>query len=97
MQKDNEDIDWEISTSRRTPPSFLLDLLERKIPNLQITRFEEAEPGWLESSLKISGQTWVTQDSISMLQEASQSGTNVGIIELSPKKHFINLKENIAY
>jgi mitochondrial fission protein ELM1 len=92
MQKDNLNIDWEISTSRRTPQSFLLGLLERKIPNLQITRFEKAEPGWLESRLKISGQTWVSQDSISMIQEAAQSGTKIGIIELSPKKSFYQSK-----
>lgn len=78
----NRDLQWDLTTSPRTPPFVLEKLRSEKLANLNLHPFDETPPGWIEKKLRSHGQAWVTQDSFSMVHEAIQSGTKVGLLEL---------------
>lgn len=74
---------WQLTDSRRTPPDFIeqlaATLCNRKLSILSHT----ATPtGWLEQTLAVTGQVWVTQDSVSMVYEALTAGGQVGLLQL---------------
>lgn len=89
----NREIQWHLTTSRRTPPSFVMHLQNLKLINLTICPFEETNSGWIEEKLLNHGQVWVTQDSFSMIHEAMQSGAAVGLLELPKRLHKTFLKK----
>lgn len=79
-------IAWQLTTSRRTPSTFL-DSLPQPLPaNLRLTPHRETAPGWLEQALAQASQVWVTEDSVSMLYEALTAGAGVGLLRLSEPK-----------
>lgn len=82
MDSSNRDLQWDLTTSRRTPPSIIEKLRSESLANLSLHSFEETPPGWIEKKLLSHGQVWVTQDSFSMVHEAVQSGAKVGLLEL---------------
>ena len=75
---------WRLTTSRRTPPSFLPAI--RSIDRLEICPVEETDPGWVRRELATAGQVWVTEDSVSMVYEALTAGAAVGILPV-PRRH----------
>jgi mitochondrial fission protein ELM1 len=75
------DIQWRLSTSRRTPRGFIERL--RESANLELISHEHTPPGWIESALGQADQVWVTEDSVSMLYEALTAGCHVGLLRLS--------------
>lgn len=76
------DVAWTLTTSRRTPATFLADFLEPP-GNLRLLPHTETEPGWLERALAEAGQVWVSEDSVSMLYEALTAGAAVGLLRLA--------------
>jgi len=73
---------WTLTTSRRTPDSFLSsipDFLETKI---KIVPIEQTEPGWLPTQLSVNKVVWVSEDSVSMLYEALSSGAACGLLSV---------------
>jgi hypothetical protein len=76
------DIRWQLTTSRRTPDSFLAGLPLDLPANLTILPHTATPPGWLEKALSESGQAWVSEDSVSMLYEALTAGCAVGLLHL---------------
>ena len=76
------DIDWRLTTSRRTPESFFSSLPEPLPINLEIMPHDRTSPGWLEQQLAQASQAWVTEDSVSMLYEAITAGAAVGLLNL---------------
>ncbi len=75
-------IAWQLTTSRRTPATFL-DALPHPLPtNLELIPHHETGPGWLEAALAEAGQVWVTEDSVSMLYESLTAGAGVGLLRL---------------
>jgi mitochondrial fission protein ELM1 len=79
------DLDWTLTTSRRTPDDFLPLLLSRlQNRKINVIPIAQTPPGWVENKLAHAGQTWVTPDSVSMLYEALTSGCKVGIFDLKP-------------
>ncbi len=73
---------WRLTTSRRTPATFLA-ALPRPLPdNLELLPHEATGPGWLERALSEAGQVWVSEDSVSMLYEALTAGAAVGLLRL---------------
>lgn len=78
------DIHWQLTTSRRTPSDFLPGLTSQlNAANLDILPQPVTPPGWLEQALETTGQTWVTEDSVSMVYEALTAGAPVGLIGLT--------------
>lgn len=76
------DCRWILTTSRRTPGSFL-DHLTASVPsNLQVVPWADAGSGWLPERLAEAGRVWVTADSVSMVYEALTAGAAVGILEV---------------
>jgi mitochondrial fission protein ELM1 len=80
------DIQWTISDSPRTPESTrqLLERLNQN--NVHYQSFHDAQHGWLENQLTVSGTTWVTEDSVSMIYEALTCGSAVGLLSV-PVRH----------
>lgn len=78
-------ISWTLTTSRRTPVSFLEALSGLSVNNLTVVPFAETGPAWLPAQLSRAAQVWVTADSVSMVYEALTAGAGVGILEV-PKR-----------
>lgn len=76
-------IAWTLTTSRRTPASFIPALSTPA--QLDIRPHTQTAPGWLEAALALCSQVWVTPDSGSMVYEALTAGCRVGLLELVPK------------
>ena len=78
---------WQVSTSRRTPSSTL-EALRRScadLPQLQVFDYRDLDAQWLATTLKTAGKIWVTSDSASMLAEALNTRAEVGLVALAPK------------
>lgn len=74
-------IHWQITDSRRTPTGFL-DHLKEQFPTLETHPHQSTQPSWLPRALNESSQTWVSEDSVSMIYEALSSGTRVGLLPM---------------
>jgi mitochondrial fission protein ELM1 len=79
-------VSWQLTTSRRTPATFLAALPQPLPDNLKLIPHTDTGPGWLEQALAESGQVWVTEDSVSMLYEALTAGAGVGLLRLPEPK-----------
>jgi mitochondrial fission protein ELM1 len=73
---------WQLTTSRRTPATFLAALPQPLPDNLKLMPHDQTGPGWLEHALAGAGQVWVSEDSVSMLYEALTAGAGVGLLRL---------------
>jgi mitochondrial fission protein ELM1 len=73
-------IAWTLTTSRRTPPSFLEALTGISSSGLTIVPVAQTGPEWLPAQLARAGQVWVTADSVSMIYEALTAGAQVGVL-----------------
>jgi len=76
---------WELTDSRRTPDGFRQALRER-FPQIAFFPQEDTDSGWLPARLARAGETWVTEDSVSMIHEALSSGSKVGLLPMPWKK-----------
>jgi len=75
------DLDWQLTTSRRTPEDFLAHL-PRDNKNLTIIPHTECTADWLPQQLSDAGNVWVTEDSVSMIYEALTAGALTGLLEV---------------
>ncbi len=75
-------IRWTLTTSRRTPSSFLEGLPTIFDHKLTVVPVTQTSPDWLPEQLAQARYTWVTADSVSMVYEALTAGTTVGVLEL---------------
>jgi len=88
----NLQIHWKLTTSRRTPQSFLSELAflsrlaNNKITNLDVTPHQETTALWVPQQLEQSAQVWVSEESVSMVYEALTSGTAVGVLDVPEKR-----------
>ena len=78
----HRELNWQLTTSRRTPAGFLQNLANLELPNLKAVAHDEVSPDWLPAQLAQSAQVWVTPDSASMVYEALTAGAAVGCFEL---------------
>jgi len=76
---------WTLTTSRRTPSSFLKAWRSSGLPG-DLVPCEETSAGWVPQMLQQSGRVWVTCESMSMIYEALTAGAAVGLIELPRKR-----------
>lgn len=73
---------FTLTTSRRTPKSFLAILNVVTPHNLEVVPFEATTPGWVAAKLAQSSTAWITEDSVSMVYEALTAQVAVGILNL---------------
>jgi mitochondrial fission protein ELM1 len=71
-----------LTTSRRTPDSFIKELKIMDLPRLQIVPYSATGPGWLPQQLHDAAQVWVSEDSVSMIFEALTAGAAVGLLRV---------------
>jgi len=74
------EVQWTLTTSRRTPAEFLADLPAAQ--NLTVAPHTATGPDWLPQQLAGCGLAWVTPDSASMVYEALTAGAAVGVFDL---------------
>ena len=91
--KAQKDIQWQLSTSRRTPEDFIAK--ELSAINLDVIHWQNTPPNWLVDQLAEASYCWVSQDSVSMLYEALSAQCAVGIIELDKKKGSDKVNRNL--
>ncbi|MHB0983037.1 MAG: mitochondrial fission ELM1 family protein [Thiobacillus sp.] len=75
------DMQWTLTTSRRSPKDFLALLPQH--PKLNIVPHTATSPNWLPEQLARCGTVWVTPDSASMVFEALTAGADVGVFDLA--------------
>ncbi len=76
-----------LTTSRRTPDTFLTQLSLHDLSyDVQIFPVSETPSGWLFEQLQLAEVVWVTQDSGSMLFEALTAGCHVGLLSMQQIK-----------
>ena len=80
------EVRWTLTTSRRTPATFLAGLKSGSGPSLTVVPVVETGPDWLPAQLARSAQAWVTADSVSMVYEALTAGAAVGVLEVPRKR-----------
>jgi mitochondrial fission protein ELM1 len=91
----NPDWHWTLTTSRRTPLSFLhyphmdTDLLEGlTLPGnaLEVFSWTDTGPEWMLEQLRNAQRVWVTEESVSMVYDALTVGAEVGLISVPKSK-----------
>ncbi|MDB2705536.1 mitochondrial fission ELM1 family protein [Pseudomonadota bacterium] len=75
------EISWQLANSRRTPADFF-DKFGSILPQSQLIDYNSVDSGWLASQLAVTGQIWVSPDSVSMVYESLTSGALVGSLLL---------------
>ena len=92
------DLQWTISDSPRTPETTRLMLARLKQASVTFQSYSDTQQGWLENRMAVSGTTWVTQDSISMIYEALTCGSAVGLfaIPVRRKSRVVSAVNNLA-
>ena len=75
------EVDWTLTTSRRTPANFLNLLREIQV---EVVPFDETNNEWMARHYAQSGQIWVTPDSVSMVYEALSSGAVTNVFSIDP-------------
>ena len=81
-----DDMQWALSTSRRTPVAFSEKLKSLSSDHVKIYLAEETQSNWLPTQLRNAGQVWITEDSVSMVYEALSSGADCGLLPVQRKK-----------
>jgi uncharacterized protein len=71
-----------LTTSRRTPDTFLSHSFFQGQKDLQVFPVTETPAGWLFEQLHRAEFVWVTQDSVSMIFEALTAGCRVGVLTM---------------
>ena len=91
-----QDIDWVISSSPRTPKSTVCDIKEKigQFSSCTFFDFKDTPKGWVEDQYDRCQTVWVTTDSISMLYEALSSGCIVNVFPMRWKKDTSKFKTN---
>lgn len=73
-----------LTTSRRTPESFLPELAHCN-STIRMIGVQDTTPAWLQNALAHAKQIWVTRDSVSMVYESLTTGVQVGILDMPAK------------
>lgn len=79
-------VNWLLTTSRRTPATFLAALQANPARNLELIPHSATAPGWVARQLAQVAQVWVSEDSMSMIFEALTAGAGVGLLQVPAKR-----------
>jgi hypothetical protein len=80
------DINWTLTTSRRTPSATTRRLRALTLKNLTVVPVTETGPSWLSDRLVSAAQVWVTEDSVSMVYEALTANAATGVLSVPAKR-----------
>ncbi len=80
------EVNYLLTTSRRTPASFVSAMQRVRLSNLNIYPFADTDKDWVQTMLTRVSSAWVTEDSVSMVYEALTAQVAVGIISLPAGK-----------
>lgn len=94
--RESPGVDWQLTTSRRTPPRTLQLLRALDSPRLQVIPFEATARGWVRERLAACGRVWVSEDSVSMVFEALTAGGQVGLLRVPPKTDHSRVRKAVA-
>jgi mitochondrial fission protein ELM1 len=81
-----KEINWKLTTSRRTPSATTVRLRALTFSNLTVVPVGETGPGWLSTRLAVAAQAWVTEDSVSMVYEALTANAATGLLSVPAKR-----------
>ena len=73
---------WTLTTSRRTPETFLPAVNSLVDANFSVVPVEQTNREWLLQHYRHCGEIWVSEDSVSMVYESLSSGARVGVLEV---------------
>lgn len=73
---------WTLTTSRRTPASFVAGSAGLQDDHFAVIPFEQTDREWLLGMYRDCGVIWVTEDSASMVYEALTAGAQVGVLSV---------------
>lgn len=73
---------WLLTTSRRTPEDCEVAMLALNEVNLQVVPVSETPRGWVAERLQECACAWVSEDSVSMVFEALTAGASVGLLSV---------------
>ena len=90
------EINWTLTTSRRTPADFVDSLAECRGRQLTVVPVEQTGPDWLPDKLATASRVWVTADSVSMVYEALTSGAAVGLLSVPYRRKDDRLQRGIG-
>ncbi len=79
-------VHWTLTTSRRTPATFLGELAQTAMARMTVVPAEQCPPGWLSQRFAQAGTVWVSADSVSMVYEALGTGAAVGLLPVPFRK-----------
>ncbi|MFA7553097.1 MAG: ELM1/GtrOC1 family putative glycosyltransferase [Spongiibacteraceae bacterium] len=87
LQRQQPTVVWTLTTSRRTPTTFVPALQAAMrdsagANSLTIVPFEQTDSAWLLAQYRDCGVIWVTEDSVSMVYESLSSGAATGILSV---------------
>ena len=80
------ELSWTVADSRRSPADTLGRLKALLPANTTLVPHGETQPGWLPAQLARAVETWVTEDSVSMIHEAVTAGARTGVLPVPRRK-----------
>jgi len=86
LVKQNPNIEYTLTTSRRTPKDFISAVKRIHFSNLMIVPFADTQSGWVGRMLAESASAWVTEDSVSMVYESLTANVAVGLLNLHTRR-----------
>lgn len=95
LVKQHADIQWTLTSSRRTPVDFL-DSISSLSDKVEIVPFEETDSLWVPRMLSSCAYVCVSEDSSSMIYEALTAGGKVLTLSLSAKKKNGKMSRSLA-
>lgn len=81
----NPEMQYTLTTSRRTPAGFLKMLSQINLPNIAVVPFDQTDANWVASQLNQVSSAWITEDSVSMVYESLTANVGVGLLNLHSK------------
>jgi len=75
-------VQWTLTTSRRTPVSFLTTVNSLLDGQFKVVPVENTNRDWLMQHYQQCGVIWVSEDSVSMVYESLSTGAKVGVLEV---------------
>lgn len=76
------EVQWTLTTSRRTPESFLETVEHLVDGQFMVVPVEHTSREWLLEHYRRCGVIWVSEDSVSMVYESLSAGAKVGVLEV---------------
>ncbi len=95
LVQENPNIQWTLTTSRRTPADCTQKLISLSYPNLEIIPVEKTPRGWVAEKLQKCKSVWASEDSVSMVYEALTAGALTGLLTVPAKKQTSRVQNSV--